>query len=185
MLFFSQRALFALCFIFLFGCSTPTCRQWEMQDVITQTSCFTGGRLILEPDSNYSRLELEIARNRSGIRFYINLLFLEALPDKENPSRTSVEILFDDQDPWIIHPYLLVGGQRLLLPGDVADILIQALLDGKSFNLQIGRSCIRVIPDQFSVVYGRLLALPIEEDAVESASFISHTLAHKLISFLQ
>jgi hypothetical protein len=159
-----QRVFIALCLIFLAGCSAPACRQWEIQEIETNIVCFKGGKLTLSSDSDYSHLELELIRNRSGIRFYLNILFLKAPPCKEDPSRTRLEIRFDDQEPWIVYPYLLEGGQRLLLPGDVADILVQNLLDGHSFTIQIGRSVINVVPDHFSVVYARLLALPIEED---------------------
>jgi hypothetical protein len=157
-----QRAIIALCLIFLFACSSPACRQWEIQDVITTHSAFNGGRLILESDNDYSRLEVEVVRNCSGIRFYINLLLLEAPPCKEDPGRTRIEIHFDNQDPWILYPYLMGGNQRFLLPGDAADALIQSLLDEQSFTIYIGRSLITVVPTNFSKVYRQLLALPIE-----------------------
>ncbi len=159
----AQRALLALCLISLFSCSGPCCRQWEIHKILTKYPCFNGGRITLCPDSNYSHLELELVRNRSGIRFYINLLFLQAQPWKEDPTRTRVEVLFEDKEPWIIYPYLLEGGQRMLLPGDIADTLIQYLLDDYPFSIKIGRTQIEVITDNFATVYGYLLALPIEE----------------------
>lgn len=163
-----QRALFALCLTFLLSCSSPTCHQWEIQEILTTSPCFNGGRLLLAPNSDYSHLELELLRNRSGIRFYINLLFLYAPPWQEDSTHTCLEIIFEDQEPWVVYPYLFEGRQRLLLPGEVADTLVQALLDGYSFTLQIGRYKIEVVPDHFSTVYDRLLALSIEEDILSS-----------------
>jgi hypothetical protein len=160
---FRYGAYIALCFIFLIGCSSQTCRQWEIDEIITKTPCFNGGRLILEPDSNCSNLEIELVRNSSGIRFYVNLLFLKAFPWPEDPARTTLSIQFEGQEAWIIHPYVLEGGQRLLIPGDVADTLVQSLLDGFCFTIQIGRSQISVVPDKFIELYKRLLDLPIEE----------------------
>lgn len=124
------------------------------------------------PDTNYSHLELELVRNRSGIRLYLNLLMMVAPPCREDPSRTKVEIIFEDQEPSTVYPYLLEGGQRLLLPGDAADFLIRLLIEDNSFTLKIGRSQITVIPDNFSIVYEKLLALPIEKDC-ENLSFES------------
>jgi hypothetical protein len=165
MFFWIQRALLALCLLLLLlGCSTPTCREWEIQEIVTQTPSFNGGRLILGPDSDYSHLELELVRSSSGIRFYINLLFLQALPWQDDPTRTCISILFADQEPWIVYPYLLEGSQRLLLPGDVADILVQSLIDDLSFIIQIGRSQISVVPTNFIKAYQRLLDLSIEEN---------------------
>lgn len=153
--------MIALCAILLFGCSAPTCREWEIQDSLTDIPYFNSGRLILEPDSNYSRLELELVRSKSGIRLYLNLLFLKALPSHENPHQTEITILFSQKEPWIVFPYVLRGGQRLLLPGEVSDCLIEALLNGESFIIEIGRSSIKVIPDNFSSAYEELLQLPI------------------------
>lgn len=160
----AQRALMALCLITLLGCSSPTCRQWEIQEILTKTPRFNAGRLLLAPDSDYSHLEMELVRNRSGIRFYLNLLFLQAPPYEDNPAYTTLEILFEGQEPWVVYPYLFAGGQRLLLPGDVADCLIQALLDNISFTIRIGRSQLSVVPTHFATLYERLLALPIDED---------------------
>lgn len=167
-----QRVIPALCIIFLFGCSTPACRQWEIQEILTKVPSYNAGRLILIPDTDYSHLELELFRNRSGIRFYVNLLIMQAPPCMEDPTRTQVKIIFEDKEPSTIYPYLLEGGQRLMLTGDDADFLIQSLLEEKSFTLKIGRSQITVIPDNFSIVYETLLSLPIEKDC-ENLSFES------------
>jgi hypothetical protein len=158
-----QRALLALCLIILANCSTA-CREWIFLGSLTKIPCFNSGRLLLGPESDNSRLEIEIDRTRSGIRFFVNLLFLQAPPLQDDPSRTKIKIIFEEQEPWEIYPYLFSGGQRLLIPGDDADILIQALLDGFSFSIQIGRSFIHVIPDKFIESYAKLLAIPIDED---------------------
>lgn len=160
----AQRAILALCLIFLIGCSSPSCHQWELQEIITHIPCFNGGRLILGAGLNDSNLELELVRNRSGIRFYLDLLFLQAAPWSDDPTRTRIEVIFEEQEPWVVYPYLLEGGQRLLLPGDLADVLVQALLDGYEFRIQIGRSHVQVIPENFSAAYANLLSIPIEED---------------------
>lgn len=152
MLMFIQRVLRALCLLLLASCS-PAPRQWESQEIATQSSCFNGDRLLLGPDTNYSHSELELLRSPSGTRLYINLLFLGARPCQENPERTEVQVSFDEGEPLIIYPFLLAGGQRLLFSGEDADFLIQSLLDGKSFTIQIGRSSLKVIPDNFSKLY--------------------------------
>lgn len=149
--------------VLIASCSTPSCRKWEINKIITQTPCFNGVKLILEPDSDFSNLELEMVRNRSGIWFYINLLLLSAPPQQSDPHRTTITIYFEEQEPWIVHPYLLEGRQRLLLPGSVADTLIQALIEGQSFTIQIGRSSTAVIPDNFMKLYQQFIELPIEE----------------------
>lgn len=168
MLRLSQRALLALCLMLCFSCSSPIIREWEIQENVTQSSRYNSGRLLLCPDTDFSYLELEILRDSSGIRFFINLLFMVAPPLADDTTRTSVEILFDQYDPWTIYPFLLEGGQRLLLSGESADILIKALLEEESFTIQVGRNKINVIPNNFQTTYSQLLAIPIEEDCQTS-----------------
>jgi hypothetical protein len=145
----------------LTSCSSLYQRRWELQENTTPTPKFNSGRLILPPDSDCSNLELEITRTCSGTRFYVNLLSLQAPPLKDNPSRTRLRITFEEQDPWDIDPFLFNGGQRLLLPADVAEILMDALFQGRSFTVSIGRSSITVIPDQFCEEYTKFISLPI------------------------
>lgn len=156
------RAVLALCIIFLTGCTSSKCRQWELQEIGSKPR-FNGGRIILDPDTEFSYLELELIRNASGLYFYINLLFLEAQPWKEDPARTSITIQFEDRDPWIVHPYLLAGGQKILLPGNIADLLIQTLLDEQTFSIIMGRSQIQVPSTNFLKSLESLLELSIEQ----------------------
>jgi hypothetical protein len=117
---------------------------------------------MLGPDSSIADLELEILRNHAGLRFHINLLFLHAPPLRTDPSRTEICLFFEDEEPVILYPYLLVGEQKLLLEDEDADRLIQILLEGRSFILKIGRSRINVISDNFIPSYEKLLSIPIE-----------------------
>lgn len=147
----------------LMSCSTPSERHWDIQEVRSHILSFNGGRMLLFSQSELSYLELELFRTADGLRFYLNILLLQALPLHDDPTRTSVTIQFEDQEPWIVHPYILQGGQRLLFPGDVADRLIQALLDQQTFSIQVGRYKMNVIPSHFDLNLTRLLDLPIEE----------------------
>ncbi len=144
------------------SCSSSVCRQWEIQKVLTKHPCYNAGRLLWGPHSNFTYLELELARSRTGLRFYVNLLFLQARPCQEDSERTCLEILYDNQESWVVYPYLFEGGQRLLLPGEVADVLIQALLNGRSFTVRLGRNCLEILPANFASLYETLLSLPIE-----------------------
>ena len=137
----SEGLFIALCIFLLSSCSKQICRQWEFQEVLTKRPCFNSGRIILGPDTNTSNLELELVRNQSGLRLYINLLLFQASPLRENPNLTKVDILFDDQEVWTVYPNVLEGGQRiLLLLPDGTEQLMHALSEGRSFTIKIGRS---------------------------------------------
>ncbi len=101
-------------------------------------------------------------RTSSGTRLYLNILFLKAPPCKEDPSRTKIEVIFEDSTR-PIYPFILQGGQRLLIDGEDANLLIQTLLDGNSFTIKIGRHELAIIPDRFEASYDELMSLPIEE----------------------
>jgi len=118
--------------------------------------------MLLGPDSSIADLELEVLRNRSGLSFYINLLFLEAPPLRNDPSRTEIILLKEGEEPFFLYPHLLEGGQRLLLQKEDAELLIHALLNCCPFALKIGRSQMNVIPDNFAPSYEKLLSIPIE-----------------------
>ena len=137
----------------LTSCSKPTPRSWEFDEIVTPTPAFNGRRIVLGPDSDFSNLELEIMKNSSGVRFYLNLLSFQAIPWKEDSSRSTVIIHFKEAPSWTVHPYLLEGGQRLLLPGNIADILIESLLNEQQFTIQLGRYQIEVVSINFPKYY--------------------------------
>lgn len=108
-----------------------------------------------------------MVRTSSGTRLYLNILFLKAPPCKEDPSRTTIEVIFENETR-PLQPTILQGGQRLLLDGEEANLLIQTLLDGHSFHIKIGRHTLSIIPDRFETCYDELMSLPIEESLSDS-----------------
>jgi hypothetical protein len=158
---FCIQRVIALCFLFFVGCSAPE-HQWGIQEVVTRQPRFNSGRLFLEPASNTHHLSLEIVRTQSGVRFYINLLFLEIHSSNEDP--TAIKVICDDTgETLIIYPHVLQGGQRLLLNVDDTNRLIQQLLDEKNFTICLGMNQITIHSTQFSSMYQQLLKIPIEE----------------------
>ncbi|MBA2368742.1 MAG: hypothetical protein H0V82_06935 [Candidatus Protochlamydia sp.] len=156
----AQKVFLAFCAsFFIIACSAP-CRNWYLQQIVTTNPCFNSGRLVLPPESDSSRLRIELARSPSGIRLYFNILFLQAAPLSDDPLRTEVEIV-TDEGSYLINPYILQGGQRLLIHDEDADHLIALLLNGKCFSIKMGRHQTEIISEQFAETYAQLLALPI------------------------
>ena len=156
-----QRALIALCFItFLTGCSSPGCREWVFLNLMTTNPCYNSGKVILEPENSYSYLEMEMIRSHSGIRMYLNILLMQALPCPDNIKLTKVEIILPDET-LTIYADLLEGGQRLLIPEQIAGILIETLLNDQSFTIKVGLKKVVIIPNNFQESYFKLLALEI------------------------
>lgn len=165
---FWQRIFGVLCLCSLTACSyffAVPCRQWTSIDTLTDHSCFNSGRLYLAPENDYSHLELEIDRSTSGVRMYVNVLFLCAPPCPDDTSRAIIEVYFEgEKEPKFIYCHRLKGGQRLLLTNEDADMLIEALLAERSFAIKIGHYQFKAVPDGFAILYDNLLSLPIAEN---------------------
>lgn len=156
-----QRAISALCLVTLCSCAQQTCRQWILLENRTCDPSYTSGRMVLERDTHSCRMELEIDRSRSGLRMYINLALFQAAPLPDNPCVSKAELVFCNES-LIFYPYLLEGGQRLLIPSDVTERIIELLSDDCSLILRLGRQEMTIIPDSFQLAYNKLMELEIQ-----------------------
>jgi len=103
---------------------------------------------------------------------YINILLMEAVPCEDNSKKTKIDIILPDET-LTIYANLLQGGQRILIPGEIADLLIKTLLDDQTFTIQIGPKKLIVITDNFEASYTKLLEIEIEEEDVKNSEFES------------
>lgn len=147
-----------LALLFITACSKAE-RQWGFGQNITHSPCYNSGRMFLSTDQRAPYFTMELTRTSSGIRLYLNVLVLEAPPHPNDPSRTCVTVLFED-DSLVVYPYLFKGGQRLLFPPDVTEYLINKLLNDQSFTIAVGRRKFDVIPDNFKAGYEQLKQIP-------------------------
>lgn len=157
-----QRTFIVLWLLCLVGCS-ESCREWYLMDTVTAYPCFNSGCLILGPDNECSKLNLEICRSRSGVRIYLDVLLLKAPLVEDDPSRAILELLLEGEEPLTFYPYILDGSQRLLFTDEVSNYIIELLLAEQTFVIQAGRDKITVIPDNFAENYQELMDLEIED----------------------
>lgn len=146
--------------ILMFSCSTP-CREWILLQNETCNPKYNSARLILEPDKSSCYLELELDRTCSGTRMYMNLNLFQAFPLDDNPCLTKAEMTIDEE-LITFYPTILTGGQRLLVPEEIANRIIETLIEGKILVLKLGRNQITVISAKFQENYEQFMALPIE-----------------------
>lgn len=145
-----KRAFIAL-LLFLTGCA-PYCREWVLDSYISKNPRFASARVYLPPSSPSDHLELELCRSASGYRLYLNILLFAARPLEEDSQKTEIEISTLEKS-WTAYPYILLGGQRLFIPSETADELIQLLLEGISFTIKIGRLETEISPSNFRELY--------------------------------
>ncbi len=104
---------------------------------------------------DYSSLSLEIVRTASGTRMYLNTYSLPLSPVSDNTNKIELTLSTENGScPVFVDS--LEGGQRLIIPSDVASDVICHLLEGKPVTLSIGRYQSTIIPDNFASVYHRL-----------------------------
>jgi hypothetical protein len=162
---FYSRAFYCALFLFcLNACSSPRCRQWEIQEALVEDPCFYSARMTLAPESETCHLELEIDRSRTGLRLYLNVLLLQVPPCPDDPNKAALTLLLEDGESMIVFPYILAGGQRLLFSPEVTLYLIDLLLDGQSFTIQLGRQRSTIILTNFQTSYDQLMHIPIVEE---------------------
>jgi hypothetical protein len=158
MVFMHRRLTGAVSALFLFllnACNTEE-RLWNFEDHASHYAPYSSKRLILNPESQTSHLEVELVKSHSGLRMYVNLLLFEALPLENQPKRTSLNIILDDGEEMTVYPYLLQGGQRLLLPEEISDLLINQLLCEHSFVISVGNKKTTVVFANFTELYDKL-----------------------------
>lgn len=160
-----QRAILALC---LATCSTSclstASRGWIFLEVKASHPCYNAGKIILKPEKEYSYLEVEIVRTSSGLRMYLNILLMQALPCQDNIKATEVVIILPQETLTFIAT-LLEGGQRILFPPEITNLLIQTLLNDLTFSIKLGANSFTVIPNQFEESYSHLMQISIEQNS--------------------
>lgn len=150
----SKRVLVALFLFTLTSCETP-CRQWSLDQYSSKYSCFESSRMTLPGSSTSSPLTISIIRTISGVRMYINLLQLPVPPDPTDLSKAVVTIS-DDCKSYQISVHRFEGGQRLLVPNEVSQQLIELLLNDQSFKISVGSYRSDIIPANFQKLYNTL-----------------------------
>jgi hypothetical protein len=112
--------------------------------------------MFLTPANQFSGLELEFVAAPCGLRLYINVFGLEIPPDDCDPSSSLVAISFRDHSYQFTAPRLL-GGQRLLIPDDVRNEIVDYLQNGQPIFIQVGRYQADIYPDQFLPLFKQMI----------------------------
>lgn len=77
---------------------------------------------------------------------------MEAPEHPDYPKKTTVDIVIDGES-MTVHPYLLKGGQRLLFCDDVTQLVVNALLESKSIDINLGRRTLHLVSANFGAIY--------------------------------
>lgn len=123
-----------------------------MQEVDVVCPSYRLGKLYLPPQNSYTGLELELTRCNNDVRMYINVF---SIPFTWNPcAPTTIELMVDiDGDCYSYQADCLQGGQRLLVPSEAANRIIDALVACKSVRIQAGRYSSEILCANFASLF--------------------------------
>jgi hypothetical protein len=122
-------------------------------------------------------MEIEFVATSEGLRLYLSVFGLQIPPAIHDCGHSEVTIDFGEYS----YPFLaqrLVGGQKLLIPVEVQNDIINALQNGQCVTITVDRYRTRIPPDQFLKLFQRMMdqcctwwsSCPWEEDLDSEAS---------------
>jgi|694.fasta_scaffold01000_17 hypothetical protein len=146
-----KRAYIALFFFFV---SCQTYPHWELRKTSTDRPYYNSSRIYFS-DENARGLELELDYGVLGLQMYVNVFSLEvpSLPDDPTLANVNVEI---DGEQRVFIAHLFLGGQRLLLPDEARDLILETLLSGAPVTLSTGRYRSIIPPANIQTLYKKL-----------------------------
>ena len=150
---FTRRALCAL-FVILSGC-TPKCPQWEIEKISTPCHCFSAGKVFYPVQDTFSGIEVELDRGPSDTRMYLNIYSIPLLGSCEEESKILIAVTINEIKE-VIEADLLHGNQRILVPLDIMNQIIEALLGNQYVSIAVGQYCAEIPPQNFQTAYQNL-----------------------------
>ncbi len=151
-----KKRTFIVLFFYLSSCTSSP--QWYLAKTITCDPCFNSGRMYFASESCNRGLELEIDQGLSGLRMYINVSSFEVPPISDTCAKAKVAISICGEETLALAD-IFQGGQRLLLPDDARDLIIESLQEGNTVTLKTGRYCAEIPPAHFAKAYNELIIL--------------------------
>jgi hypothetical protein len=125
--------IFASLFILIFSVSCACNNLWCLQKVETDFLCYNSSRLSFHSPQNFCGINLEFMRGEFGIVGFISICSLEipVLPD----SHESLVVILADEKKYCFACRRLAGAQRLLLPPEATELMIDLLNNGTTIYI--------------------------------------------------
>jgi hypothetical protein len=101
-------------------------------------------------------LEIELVRTVEDLRMYINVFGLDIPPDPNDTASSKVYVSFKDHS-YTFSAMRFTGGQRLLIPAETRDEIVDYLLCDQPVFIRVCRYEADIYPRRFFDVYNRLM----------------------------
>lgn len=120
--------------LFLFSCSKPS--HWSSDQIHSGVIDCNSTKLSYFSKDPLHGIDLELIQTTESLKVYLNIHSIPIPPFRENPKAASVKIKIHSK-VLICQAYRFEGGQRLLLPDEIADMLIETLKNGHEVTLSL------------------------------------------------
>lgn len=142
-------------FFFLFSCSRY-CRQWELITIRADCPPVNYAKIYLCPDNEFCEMEIELLCTGYDTQLFLNTTSLIIPPSQNGESLADVIIAIDDIQ-YFVSAERFEGGQRLLLPQEVQQLIIMALIEDREIVITCGRYKTNIISKNFRNIYCKIL----------------------------
>lgn len=145
--------------LFASSCSSSF-SPWKSESSKGSPATLNSIRLYLPPAGGCGGLELEMIRTCEGIRLYLNVFGLEIPADNCNSDVTMVFVSFKERSYTFCADRML-GGQRLLIPMNVQEDIIDYLQRGQPVFIRVDRYQANICPAQFLLPFKQMISHPL------------------------
>lgn len=148
-----KKALLGAFFI-LNSCSH--CAPWQYDYICSCDPCFQCAKVYYEPQNVFREAGIEIAFSTdTGFRFFLNFYGCP-IPDKLIHDDAAEVTLIINNTSSLILANVCKGGQRLILPEDASQLIIQSLLNNEEVCLKIWRYSVNIPLEGFEKNYNKI-----------------------------
>ena len=112
--------------------------------------------MVFRPLGIEAHLGMELLATPCGHQLYLNSYSRYFLSSGGSTKNTRVSVTFADSSTVTFTATRLQGGQRLLLPEEQAEILLNTLANGESFHIAAGWLASEITPTNFCDAYAKI-----------------------------
>lgn len=149
-----QRLLLVMATAILInGCSHP--RRWEFREVLSKQ--YNSRQLSYHPESSLNGIGLELLEGPFGTVGYVEVTVRTIPPIAANTNQALL-ILKIENEPFTYESTLMEGGQRLLLPQDAIEKIIECLRLDQPFTLYLNGYISKFNPVDYSKTVAKFIS---------------------------
>lgn len=120
---------------------------WEISETKTRHTSHQAFRISQKPNNIFRGIEVEFVRTSSGLRTYLNVHTLAFTENRFNHKKTEIVFISGGDEKSFLADRL-EGGQRLLLPMEAQEFLLEKLSKNQSVKVISGRFDVDILPEE-------------------------------------